>query len=150
MLSFHPSPLTPQSPATEGPILFFDGYCGLCNGFVDFVIARDSKAVFRFSPLQGETANARVPADAVSPASPGDPRSIVFWENGRVHRKSDAVLRALPLLGGAWKLAAALRVIPRPARDFAYDVVARNRYRWFGRRETCRMPGPGERERFLA
>src|SRR5688572_5247615 len=94
-----------------GRIIFFDGYCGLCNGFVDFVIARDSKAVFRFAPLQGETANARIPDDAVPPiplGSAGEPRTLVFRENGRIYRRSDAVLRALPLLGGVWKLAVLL------------------------------------------
>lgn len=133
----------------EERILFFDGYCGLCNGFVDFVMARDPRAVFRFAPLQGETANARVPDDAVPYGDPGAPRSIIYWEDGRIHRRSDAVLFALPRLGGVWKLVRLLRVIPRPLRDFVYDFIARNRYRWFGKRETCRLPGPGERERFL-
>jgi GMP synthase-like glutamine amidotransferase/predicted DCC family thiol-disulfide oxidoreductase YuxK len=139
----------PAHPAKPNPVIFFDGYCGLCNGFVDFMMARDPKVVFRFAPLQGETANARVPEDAVPYDAPGDPRSIVFWESYRIHRRSDAVLRALPLLGGVWKLTVVLRVIPRPLRDLVYDFIARHRYRWFGRRETCRLPGPGERERFL-
>lgn len=135
--------------AAPDRILFFDGYCGLCNGFVDFVMARDPRARFRFAPLQGTTANALVPQDAVSRDASGAPRSIVYRERGRVYRRSDAVLRSLPRLGGPWKLVAILRAVPRPFRDFMYDWIARNRYRWFGRRAACRMPGPGERARFL-
>lgn len=137
----------------EAPILFFDGVCGLCNGFVDFVMSRDRKGVFRFATLQGETA-ARLlsragPGDA-SPEGPGEwMRSVVLWQDGEAHRKSEAVFRVFSGLGGIWKLAIAGRLIPAGLRDFLYDGIARNRYRWFGKRETCRMPSPEERARFL-
>lgn len=75
--------------------------------------------------------------------------SMVLWDHRGFHRKSDAALGAIASLGGAWRLASLLRAVPRPLRDLAYDAVARNRYRWFGKRETCRLPGPGEQARFL-
>jgi predicted DCC family thiol-disulfide oxidoreductase YuxK len=135
------------------PILFFDGHCGLCNRFVDFLYLRDRRGLFRFAPLQGKTATLYVPLDAVPEGGPGEralaPRSIVLWENGRIRRKSDAVLSVLAELGGAWRMASILRILPRFLRDALYDFVARNRYRWFGRRAACRLPTPGERVRFL-
>ena len=76
-------------------------------------------------------------------------RSILLRDRDGLHRKSDAVLRILVGLGGPWRLLGLLRLVPRPLRDIAYDFIARNRYRWFGKRDTCRMPTPEERERFL-
>jgi predicted DCC family thiol-disulfide oxidoreductase YuxK len=123
------------------PILFFDGLCALCDGFAAFVAARDRRGVLRLAPLQGETAEALIPRDALSSASPG---SIVLWVDGKSHRKSDAVLRVFSGLGGGWRLLAlAARLLPRFLRDAIYDVVARNRIRWFGRRAACRIPDPG-------
>ncbi len=141
-----------------GPVIFFDGVCGLCDGFVDFVMARDRRAAFRFAALQGETASGvlREGGSARGPSAPpaGDGagewmRSILLRDRDGLHRKSDAVLRILVGLGGPWRLLGLLRLVPRPLRDIAYDFIARNRYRWFGKRDTCRMPTPEERERFL-
>lgn len=146
------SRLTSQGPDAARSILFFDGHCGLCNTFVDFVIARDRATRFLFSPLQGEAAARLVPDDAAR-ATPGDdgapPRSVVLYEGGAVFRRSEAALRVLEGLGGAWRAVRLLRVVPGPLRDAVYDFVARHRYRWFGRRAACRMPGTDERERFL-
>jgi GMP synthase-like glutamine amidotransferase/predicted DCC family thiol-disulfide oxidoreductase YuxK len=130
------------------PLVFFDGVCGLCNGFVDFLLARDRAERFFVAPLQGATAAALVPSDAAAPDGE-DPRSIVLWEEGRAYRKSAAVLRTVSRLGGAWPLVRVFFIVPRFLRDPVYDLVARNRYRWFGRREACRMPSPEERRRFL-
>lgn len=170
------------------PVIFFDGVCGLCNGFVDFALARDRRGVFRFATLQGETAKTRIPGIgrpaalseevavavakgvaegvavvasaktaaegptqgiAMAENNAADFRSVILWDSEGVHRKSDAVLRVLEGLGGAWRLARLLRLVPRGLRDSVYDFTARNRYRWFGKRETCRLPSPAERERFL-
>jgi predicted DCC family thiol-disulfide oxidoreductase YuxK len=137
------------------PVLFFDGVCVLCSGSVDFVMARDRKAVFRFAALQGETARAMGAMEAMPPApadAQGDPdplRSLLLWDRGRWYRRSDAVLRVFAGLGGAWRLAWTFLLIPRILRDTAYDFVARNRYHWFGMREACRMPTPSEQARFL-
>jgi predicted DCC family thiol-disulfide oxidoreductase YuxK len=99
-------------------------------------------------PLQGEVAKLLVPADAVPAHVAAGPRSLVFIHDGKAFRKSDAVLRALAALGGIWKLSAVLRLIPRFLRDAIYDLVSRNRYRWFGRLKACRAPVPGD-ARFL-
>ena len=125
-------------------VIYFDGLCGLCNGFVDFVLRRDRRRRFRFAPLQGVTARARF-------GDPGDvdPTTIVLEEDGVVFERSTAALRIISALGGLWGLAAVLGWVPRFLRDAAYDWVARHRYGWFGKRETCRLPTPAERAVFL-
>ena len=128
-------------------ILFFDGVCGLCNRFVDFLVARDRARAFLLAPLQGETAAARVPGDAAGPGV--DPRGLVLLEEGKIWRKSDAALRAASRLGGFWRFASVLLWVPRVLRDAVYDRVARNRDRLFGKLESCRVPSPAERECFL-
>lgn len=144
----------------EKPILFFDGVCGLCNRFVDLMLRVDSKDRFRYAPLQGETARRMLGLDEEAgdhePGAPqadglqaGAPRSFVFLEKDRHFDQSNAVLHALMRLGGAWRLVAVLYVFPRPLRDFVYRIVARNRYRWFGKRDVCRVPTPEEQDRFL-
>jgi predicted DCC family thiol-disulfide oxidoreductase YuxK len=131
--------------AGEHPVIFFDGVCGLCNAWIDFVIVRDTKREFRYSALQGETARDWLqiaPADALD--------SVTLVDETGTYRKSDAVWRILARLGGIWRvLAGLLRIVPRPIRNWGYDFVARRRYRWFGRKESCRLPTPGERDRFL-
>lgn len=138
-----------MDPAGGHPLVLFDGECNLCNGTVDFVIRRDRRGRFRFAPLQGPTA-AALRAAAPDPGGPANPlRSVLLWDAGKLYAKSDAGLRLLAGLGGPWRLMGAFLAVPRFIRDGIYDFIARNRYRWFGRRETCRMPAPGERERFL-
>lgn len=132
------------------PILFFDGVCGLCNRFVDFMLRADSQHRFRYAPLQGETARRLLGMDDEAEGRQAvDPRSFIFLDTDRRFEQSHAVLHAMIRLGGAWRLIAVLYVFPRPLRDFVYRIVARNRYRWFGRREECRLPTPEERDRFL-
>jgi len=145
----------PRIGPDEHPILFFDGVCALCNGFIDFVMTRDGRGRFRIAALQGETAVAMRAMEAQPPGPPpaagdSDPlRSFLLWDRGRWFRKSDAALRVIAGLGGVWRIAGLWLWIPRVLRDTVYDFVARNRYRWFGKREACRMPTPSERERFL-
>lgn len=133
-----------QPKYREPPIVYFDGVCNLCNAAVDFIIRRDGAGVFRFAPLQGPTAQERL-----SQVPEGDPDTIVVQEDGRLFSRSDAALRIARGLGGGWRLLMVLWWLPRPIRDAIYTWVARNRYRWFGRKETCRLPTPGERARFL-
>jgi len=125
-------------------IIYFDGVCGLCNRFVDFVLARDHARRFRFAPLQGSTAATRL-------GDPGevDPTTIVYEEDGVLFDRSAAALRIVAGLGGIWSLVAVLGLIPRPIRDAVYDWVARHRYGWFGKHDTCRLPTPEERAVFL-
>ena len=126
------------------PIIFFDGVCGLCNRFIDFVIARDGARLFRFATLQGDTARERLPEADL------DLNTMVLWEEQGILRKSTAAARILIRLGGVWALCGiALRLVPRPLRDLGYSFVATNRYRVFGKKVTCRMPTATERARFL-
>lgn len=140
---------TPVSPmgqqGASPPVIFFDGVCGLCNRFVDFVIRRDSRGVFRLAPLQGETARERL-----AEADVRDLKTVVLIDGERTYRKSAAVLRVLGRLGGFWRGAAAvLWLVPRPLRDVGYSWIASNRYALFGKKESCRLPTPAERGRFL-
>lgn len=135
---------SPVRAASTSAVIYFDGVCGLCNGFVDFVLARDRARRYRFAPLQGDRAVARFgPVDQV------DPTTIVYEEDGVLFDRSAAALRIVSGLGGVWSLVAVLGLVPRPIRDAVYDWVARNRYAWFGKRDTCRLPTPEERAVFL-
>lgn len=132
------------APTPNPRIVFFDGVCGLCNRAVDKLLRIDRKATLRFAPLQGTTAQMFLPkgmADALE--------SVIYLRDGEVLGGADAAIRIMTDLGGWRKIHGVLRLVPRPLRDAVYRWVARNRYRWFGKRETCRMPDPGERDRFL-
>lgn len=133
----------PKSPV--GPVLYFDGVCGLCSRAVDFVMRHDRRSQFRFAPLQGETA-----AENLSPRDVAALESMVVTDETGTYRKSSAAVRVLQQLGGWWSVCGwLLWLIPKPLRDVGYSVVARGRYRMFGKHETCRLPTPEERERFL-
>jgi predicted DCC family thiol-disulfide oxidoreductase YuxK len=129
-----------------GAVVLFDGVCNLCNGFVQFIIPRDPAGHFRFAALSSEAA-ARVLSNAGHEVPPVD--SVVLVEGGGVYVRSTAALRIAKRLRFPWFLAYGLMVVPRVVRDAVYDFVARHRLQWFGRRETCLIPGPGIRERFL-
>ncbi len=126
-------------------ILFFDGVCGLCSRAVDFVLTRDRQGVFKFAPLQGETAR-----QLLSAADVGDLNSMVLWVEGRTYCKSSAAVRILWRLGLSWQIIGTLLwLVPLPLRNLGYSLVARYRYRFFGKHDACRMPTPEERSRFL-
>ena len=127
-------------------VILFDGVCNLCNGFVQFVIARDPHARFRFAALQSEAA-ASLRDGGVGAALPD---SIVLVEDGRVAVRSEAALRIARRLRFPWPLAYGLIAVPRVIRDWVYDYVAAHRYRWFGRRDACMVPTPDVRKRFLS
>lgn len=129
--------------ASRGPTLlvFFDGECGLCNGFVDFLVSRDRHGVLRFASLQGQTAASYTNLPRVD--------SVIVDTGTTLLMRSDAAIAAVAALGGLWSLVRGFSVIPRPVRDAAYDFVARRRHRIFGKRETCRLPTPDERGWFL-
>lgn len=130
---------------TATPIVFFDGVCGLCNSSVDFVLRRDKAGRIRFAPLQGETAAKLLPS-----ADREGLDSLVFWDNGRLYRRSSAIVRILWRLGPLWRfLGSLLWVVPVPLRNVGYRLVAKRRYRMFGKKETCRLPTPEERDRLL-
>jgi predicted DCC family thiol-disulfide oxidoreductase YuxK len=132
----------------EPPVLLFDGVCNLCNGAVTFVIRRDPPpAKFRFAPLQSEFGQ-RVLREHGLSEKPLD--TFVMLEDGAVHVRSTAALKTLKRLGLPWSLAYAAIVVPAPLRDAFYRFVARNRYRWFGKRDACMLPTPELRSRFLS
>ena len=125
-------------------VVFFDGVCNLCNRIVDFLIRRDKKRVLRYAPLQGAAAR-----ELLDPAMVADLPSVAFKDKSGAYQRSTAVLRAAAKLGGIWSLSLGLLIIPRPIRDWVYNWIARNRYKWFGKRDSCRLPTPEERAMFL-
>ncbi len=131
------------------PIILFDGVCNLCNASVQWIIRRDARDVFRFAALQseaGKRALLRAGADARLAETLN---SMVVIENERVLTKSDAAIAIASRLAAPWRWATVGRVVPRVVRDWVYGVVARNRYRLFGKQEACMMPTPALRARFL-
>jgi predicted DCC family thiol-disulfide oxidoreductase YuxK len=134
---------------TERPyhILFFDGVCGLCDRTVHFLLARDRRDRIRFAPLQSEVAARLLPPLG---GRPEDLDTLYFLtREGRLLKKSQAVLAAVAALGGVWALLGILKVVPRPVLDVVYDFVASVRYRLFGKYDACGIPSPEERTRFL-
>ena len=133
-----------KTSGEPGLIVYFDGVCNLCNGFINFLIRVDQHRRLRFAPLQGKTAQARGihRGDSI-------PSSIVVHDGSVAFAESDAVLRIFSCLGGIWAVFGLARIIPKPFRDGFYRVIAQNRYVIFGRRDTCRVPTAAERELFL-
>jgi predicted DCC family thiol-disulfide oxidoreductase YuxK len=128
------------------PVILFDGVCNLCNGAVQFVIKRDTSGTFRFASLQSAAAAALVGPMGKNPA---DLDSILLVHKGKVYQKSRAALEIARRMRGAWPLLYGLVIIPPFIRDAVYNWVARNRYRWFGRQESCMVPSPELKSRFL-
>ncbi len=129
-----------------GPIVLFDGVCHLCSGGIVWLARRDARQVLRFAPLQSTEARNRLAAIGIDSA---DMSSWLLLEGGRVWRRSAAALRLLPYLPWYWRWLGVVRVLPEGWRDGLYDVLARNRYRWFGRRETCFVPRGDLSRQFL-
>ena len=127
-------------------IILFDGVCNLCNGAVNFVIKRDSGNVFKFTSLQEKQGTLLLKKYAID-ARKLD--SIVLIENDSVYTKSSAALRIARKLSKLWPLFIIFIIIPSFIRDGIYDFIAKNRYKWFGKKEQCMIPTPGLREKFL-
>jgi predicted DCC family thiol-disulfide oxidoreductase YuxK len=132
---------------TDHPsILLFDGVCNLCSGAVRFVIRHDPRGRFRFAALQSETGRRLLVQHGLS-ADALD--TFVLIGGARCFTRSDAAIELVRRLEGPWRWLALLRVVPRSIRDRLYRVVARHRYRWFGRTESCMVPTPELARRFL-
>jgi predicted DCC family thiol-disulfide oxidoreductase YuxK len=127
-------------------ILFYDGVCGLCSKLVRVVVAADKNRVFRYAPLQGETAQA---LRVRHPELPADLATMAYLEDGRVHVRSQAIIRAAGQLGFPFRALYWFRWLPAGLTDLLYRLVARLRYRLFGRYDECRIPTPEERQLFL-
>ena len=135
---------TPQE--LIGAVVLFDGVCTLCNRTVDFIVRHDRAGRFRYGSLQSSTGRTLVekfnlPADSLE--------SIVLIDQGRVYTKSEAALFIARNLDNPWRFLALLQVVPRSVRNRVYDWVARHRYGWFGKQDTCRIPTDAEKQLFL-
>jgi predicted DCC family thiol-disulfide oxidoreductase YuxK len=127
-------------------IILFDGVCNLCNYSVNFIISRDRRAYFRFASLQSPVGQELLQQYELSNATLD---SVILLDNGRMYQRSTAALRITRRLRQPWPLCYAFIIIPKFIRDLIYNFIARNRYRWFGQRDLCRVPTPEERSRFL-
>lgn len=139
-------------PTTDSnPIVLYDGVCGLCNHLVQFLLKRDTHDRFRFASLQSEFAHGLLTRHGVDPHDLNTVYVVRNYEraNEALLARSDAILYLLMQLGGIWSLAGIGHVLPRAFRDAAYRVVARYRYRVFGKHESCILPDPKHRAKFL-
>jgi predicted DCC family thiol-disulfide oxidoreductase YuxK len=127
------------------PIIFYDDVCVMCNGFVNFMLRIDRRQQFLFAPLGGETSRKILPP---LPENPSE-WSMLYVDEAGIHDQSDASLEVYRRLGGIWWLLSLGQLFPRWIRNPVYRLLARNRYRWFGKRDTCRLPTAEERARFL-
>ena len=127
-------------------LLVFDGVCNLCNGFVRFLLERDEGGRLLFATCQSEAGAAIMREAGIDPL---DPASVVLVDGRQMYVYSDASLLAITALGGAWRLVTLARIVPKFLRDPLYRFVARRRYRWFGRSDSCRTPDPRWAGRFM-
>ena len=152
-----PRAVTPADLAAAGlselehQLIVFDGICHLCTGFVHFVIRHDRAGQFHFLPAQsprGEALYARFGLKSGAPTNQDWDSNLLVLE-GRVYTELDAFIEVTRRFGGLWRLMPALYAMPRVLRDWLYNRVARNRYRWFGKRDVCYLPTPDLAARFL-
>lgn len=127
-------------------VIVFDGVCALCNRWVRFLLRFDRQRRYRFAAMQGAQGSALLRQHGLDPQ---DPASFLLLDAHGAWTDTDAILRVLAGLGGVWRLSGALGVLPRSWRDAAYRMLARNRYRWFGRHDACHLPAPEHIARFL-
>jgi predicted DCC family thiol-disulfide oxidoreductase YuxK len=138
---------TPNSITPSGPIIVFDGLCVLCSANAQFVLAHDKRGYFRLAAMQGETGSRLFTRFGIDPS---DPNTIIVVQGDTVWTNSDAVLKIYDGLGWPWRMATIFKIVPRFLRDPIYFLIAKNRYRIFGKRETCWLPTPDQRARVLS
>lgn len=134
------------------PIILYDGVCGLCNRLVQFLLKHDREGRLRFASLQSDFAATVLGRHGIDPTDLDTVHVVVNYDqpDERVLQRSNAILRAGRELGGFWGASSSIaRVVPRPLRDIVYKLVATNRYRMFGKYDTCMLPDPSQRSRFL-
>jgi predicted DCC family thiol-disulfide oxidoreductase YuxK len=131
---------------SDRKIILFDGVCNLCNAAVQFVLKRDKKNQFVFGSLQGRTGQELLKKIG-SPDAPYD--SFVLLENDKIYTRSSAALRVLKYLGGGWQLFFVFMIVPPFIRNGVYNLISRNRYKWFGKKDSCMVPEPAWAGRFL-
>ena len=127
-------------------IILFDGICNFCNSSVNFIIKRDKGNIFRFASLQSEIGQKFLTEYNFSHT---EFDTIILIENGKLYTRSTAALRIAKSLSGIWKLFYIFIIIPGPIRNYLYDLLSRNRYKWFGKRDSCRIPTDKEKSKFI-
>jgi predicted DCC family thiol-disulfide oxidoreductase YuxK len=130
-------------------IIFFDGVCNFCDRSVQFIFQRDNKGYFQFCPLQSEKAELLLSQSGGSSSKDGALYTVMLLENGKIYERSTAALRMARKLNKTWPLLYILMIVPRPIRDFVYAFIAKNRYKWFGKKESCMIPSAELRSRFI-
>lgn len=130
----------------EYKIILFDGVCNLCNTSVTFLIKRDKKDIFRFAALQEEPGITLLRKYNIDPK---DTDSIILIDNGKAYIKSSAALRATKYMSGLYPILYGFMIVPKFIRNAVYDYIARNRYKWYGQKESCMIPTPELRAKFL-
>ena len=128
------------------PVILFDGVCNLCSGAVQFVIKRDRKNIFKFASLQSVVGQAilkkfNLPANTFN--------SFILYDAGKIYTRSTGALLVAKQLSGGWPILSVFIVIPSFIRNALYDLIAQNRYKWFGRKEACWLPSAVVRDKFL-
>jgi len=136
----------PHYDPSRDHLLLFDGVCHLCDASVRFILRRDPTGKIKFAPIQSPLGRELYTRHGLDPAAPN---AMLFLTPTGAFRASDAALEIARTLGGAWQLALIFKLLPRSLRNAAYYFIARNRYRWFGKDESCMMPTPELKERML-
>ena len=132
--------------STSENIVIFDGVCNFCNGAVNFILTRDRRGTFRFSPAQSSAGGELLKKHGLAPDNLD---SFLLIHRGKAYTKSDAALVIVRELPGPWKLLYACKVIPKQIRDYLYSLLVKNRYRWFGQRDQCMIPTSDQRQKFI-
>lgn len=131
---------------SSNPIILFDGVCNFCNSSVNFVIERDRKSVIKFAALQSEAGQQLLQQYNLSTSKFN---SFIFIEAGNIYTASTAALKVSKYLTALWPLLYGFIIVPRFIRDGVYNWISKNRYKWFGKKDQCMIPGPEIRSRFL-
>ncbi len=138
--------IMPDVNQLQHPVILFDGVCNLCSSIVQFVLKRDRKDTFRFASLQSDFGNSilqkfNLPDDTFN--------SFIVYKNGKIYTKSTGGLLVAKQLSGAWPMLYIFIIVPSFIRNSVYNIIARNRYKWFGKKEACWVPSPALRIKFL-
>ena len=133
-----------STDSIANPVIFFDGVCNLCNSSVQFVIKRDKRKTFRFASLQSNASKEALPQELTEGL-----QSLVLLDEGKTYSKSTAALLISRRLSGVWPALSIFLIIPKFVRDGLYDFVAKNRYKWFGKSDSCMIPTPEMKSRFI-
>jgi predicted DCC family thiol-disulfide oxidoreductase YuxK len=137
---------SPSAELSDHPIMLFDGICNLCNASVQWVLLHDPAGIFHFAALQSDAGQQLLERQGLATQHFD---TVVLVVGEKVLLRSDVPLEIVRRLGGGWKLLYIFKLVPRPLRDAVYTWIAKNRYKWWGHRESCMLPKPAWKERFI-